>query len=241
MLISLFYWSKMYLEQSKLNVIVPRLGCEIRFMLCKHFFNLKCKSSYFNVTLSIPKSLKKQKQQGELYLHVHSIQRSQELEFFEFFSTDSGSPAVFRCFLAQYSLQSILTRCPVPAGQKWPTAWSYTITLHCRYGVFKVWAAWDLHLWILFKSSTLVSSHHKIFSRSALCFLFLPTWFFLSNGFFCTTTTPCRPELLIWLTLCFILSYWTLWILQSDFWPFASLVLWRFKEQASALRLAGLM
>lgn len=91
---------------------------------------------------------------------------------------------------------------------------------------FKVWAAWALHLWILFKSFTLVSSDHNIFPRSAIHFFFsLPTWFFLSNGFFCTTT-PCRPELLIWLTLYFILAYWTLWLLQSNCWPFA-IKLWR--------------
>ncbi len=53
----------------------------------------------------------------------------------EFFRTGSGSPAVFPCILAQCSLHSILARCQVPAGQKWPTAWCYTSIFHCRYGV----------------------------------------------------------------------------------------------------------
>lgn len=161
-----------------------------------------------------------------LHLPLSGLHRA-TISKLQFFSTDSGSPAVFACILAQCSLHSILTRCPIPAGQKWPTAWCYTSILHCRDGVLR--CGQRLHFSILFKSSTLVSSDHTISSRSALCFP-PPTWFFRSNGFFCITT-PCRPELLIWLTSYFILSYWTLWLLQSDCWPLTSL-LQSFEEPA---------
>lgn len=143
----------------------------------------------------------------------------------QIFSTDSGSPAVFSCILAQCGLHSILTRCPIPAGQKWPTAWCYTSILHCRYGVLRC----RQHEICTFEfcSKALPWSHLTTQSVLGLHYAFPPTWFFQSNGFFCITT-PCRPELLIWLTLYFILSYWS----QSDCWPLASLVLQSFEEQA---------
>ncbi len=125
----------------------------------------------------------------------------------EFFRTGSGSPAVFPCILAQCSLHSILARCQVPAGQKRPTAWCYTSIFHCRYGVSRcgqrelcTFESCSKALpWSHVTTISFLDLHYDI-SNIFLFFSLL-----LSNGFI-SITTPCRPELLIWFALYFILK-----------------------------------
>ncbi len=78
----------------------------------------------------------------------------------------------FTCSVSLYfgTMQPLLhfSKMPSPCWSKMAHSMMLHKHISLQVWCFKVWAAWALHLWIMFKSSTLVSCDHNIISRPAL-------------------------------------------------------------------------
>lgn len=128
-----------------LNVVVPKhLWCGIKFMPSKqcYFF-----SGNANLVILVSRCCILQiflkGNNGDIFISIHTpsshsprLHRGTDLKDWVFQHWLRFTCSVSLYFGTMQS-HSILPRCQVPAGQKWPTAWCYTSILLCRYGVLR--------------------------------------------------------------------------------------------------------